>query len=531
MRFLTVLYTFIIFATSSMPVSFADDNPAPPDYNKGAQDIVYFIPQFSDFTEVNEQDRLFLKKTLKKAAEENAKAVIFEIDTPGGRIDVALKYLTILGKSEVPTIAYMHKGISAGAIIALGADRIVINPDGMIGDAMPIQMGPTGIKPIVDKPDDLEKEDTKENSKDDVSKNDKKEDSAKETEESDNKVEPTTLEKILKEIEKLKGKQDKKQEQSPEQKKLADQKFLTVFFKTLQVLAEKNDRPVRVVRAMADPYQKLTIEKDGYEHSKISPLTLSAKEAKKLKVVDYICRTKRDMYDVLDLSDCTIVIAEKSGTEQIIYFLAHPVVSGFLIMIGILGVYIEVRTPGFGVPGIMGLTALTLFFFGHIGVGDSGWGPAVVFFVGVVLMMIEVFVIPSFGIIGILGAISMLISLFWAFGIENVENATYVIGTSLLGAVIAILLLTLYILPKSSMFKRLTLSATTETTKGYTSHAKRDSHLVGKIGVAKTDLRPSGTMVIDDKKYDVLTDGEYVIKGDQVRVTGTKGIQILVEKV
>jgi len=523
------LYIFALSLLFTAPTTNAqvDEDRQPPEYAKNAKDLVYFIPQFSDFSEVSEQNRVFLKKTLKKAADNNAKAVVFELDTPGGRIDVALKYLTILSKAEIPTIAYVHKGISAGAIIALGADRIVINPDGMIGDAMPIQMGPAGMKPIVDKPE--EKKEVSEDKGDDITKADKKESVDKKSDKEDKDSvdkDPAPLKKILKKLEDLNG----VPKQSPEEKKLADQKFLTVFFKTLQVLAEKNDRPVRVIRAMADPYQKLTMEKDGYDHSKVSPLTLSAKEAKKLKVVDYICRSKRSMYEKLGLGNCKIVVAEKSATEQIIFFLAHPVVSGFLIMIGILGIYIEVRTPGFGVPGIMGLTALTLFFFGHVGVGDSGWGPAVVFFVGVVLMAIEIFVIPGFGIVGVMGLVSMIISLFWAFGIENIESASYVIGASLLGAIVTMILLTCYVLPKSSMFKKLTLSATTETTEGYTSHKERDSHLVGEIGIAKTDLRPSGTMVIDSKKYDVLTDGEYINKGEEVKVVGTKGIQILVEK-
>ena len=518
------LLTFVIISLFYINSGYTQEMVPPPEYAKNAKDIVYFVPQFSDFKEVNEQDRLFLKKVLTDAEANNVKAVIFELDTPGGRIDVALKYLTILSKSEVPTIAYVHNGISAGAIIALGADRIVMNPDGIIGDAMPIQMGATGIKPIVDKPEDENKESSKTTS-DSVKKSGNK-DSDKSTKDVDNNIDSTSLEKIIKKLDEI----NKNNEQSPEEKKLANQKFLTVFFKILQVTAEKNDRPVRVIRAMADPYQKLTLKRDGFEHTKVSPLTLSAKEAKKLKVVDYICKSKKDMYKVLGLDNCRIEKKDKTPTEQIISFLAHPIVSGFLIMIGILGVYIEVRTPGFGVPGIMGLTALTLFFFGHVGVGDSGWGPAVVFFVGVILLIIEIFVIPGFGLIGVLGITSMVISLFWAFGIDNFEYASYVVGTSLLGSIVLMVLLTFYVLPKTKMFNRIVLSTTTESEAGYTSHSKRDEQLIGQIGIAKTDLRPSGTMVIGTKKYDVLTDGEYVNKGEEVRVLGTKGIQILVEK-
>ena len=236
-----------------------------------AEGTVYFVPQFSDFKEISSQDMLFLKKTLRRAEKNKVKAVIFEMDTPGGRIDVALEYVSMLLKSKVPTVAYLNpQGISAGMIIALAADRIAINPNGVIGDAMPIQIRPDGIKPVTEK-DKAEKDKPEKDNKDKKTDKDKQDD-----------LYTPVVEKVLKEIQKLKGSdKDKDKDQETEDSKLADQKFLTVFFKVLEVLAQKNDRPEKIVRAMADPYQRLTLKEDGIEHQKTSPLTLSAAEAKK----------------------------------------------------------------------------------------------------------------------------------------------------------------------------------------------------------------------------------------------------------
>lgn len=486
-------------------------------FDPNAKNIVYYIPQFSDFTQISHSEMMFLKKTLKEAKKENVKAVIFEIDTPGGRVDFALKYVSILRNSEVPTIAYVKPhAISAGMIVALAADKIAINPNGIIGDAMPMQMSFDGVKPIVDKPEKQE-EKLEDSMTPNKSKKDDKENKEKESKK-DNK------DKKNKDI------KDNENDEITEEEKLVKQKFLTVFFKELEVLAEKNNRPIRVVRAMADPYQKLTMEKDNYEHSKISPLTLSAKEAKKLNIVDYIAQNKEDLKTQLGLENCSFVIKERTPIEQIVAFLSTSAISAILIMVGLVGIYIEVRTPGFGVPGIMGLTALTLFFWGHIGVGDSNWGPAVMFFVGVVLLIIEVFVIPGFGLTGILGFLSIFISLFMAFGTTNIEGAIQTVGIAIISATILMIILTVYILPQSFIFRRLSLSKTEKSEDGFLSHKTINQDVIGQIAVVYSTLRPSGSIKLGDKRYDAVTVGDFIKKDEEVKVIDINGAQIVVEK-
>ncbi|MCF6174954.1 MAG: hypothetical protein L3J71_04260 [Victivallaceae bacterium] len=536
-----LLFTVII-------LSVAKDTDAKPQkklFKDSAKKIVYFIPQFSDFKEISEQDRFFLKKVLKRAERDNIKAVIFELDTPGGRVDIAMKYISILDKAKVPVIAYLNpKGISAGAIIAFGADRIAISPNGLIGDAMPIAIGPYGIKPITEAPPEEEAEpEKKPTDKDKSKKADKGSDKkppAKQTADKDKKPveldkktpeDSKKLQEILKKLDKLSKKQRSGKNKNEREQRIADQKFLTVFFKELQVLAEKNNRPVRVIRAMADPFQKLTMEKDGFEHSKESPLTLSAREAKKLNVVDYLCDDKEDLLEQLGLSDCELKVITKTPTEQLMSFLAHPAITAILLIMGLIGIYVEIRTPGFGVPGILGVTALTLFFLGHVSSGASDWGPMVIFFVGVMLIALELFVIPGFGVVGILGILCVMISLFGAFGFENIDTAVNVVGISILSAIALSVLLTIYILPKSTLFKRITLSTSQNSSAGYSAPHQEDDSLLGKIGIVHSKLRPSGSVMIDNKRYDATANGEFIDVGTSVKVVSLTGFQLTVKKI
>lgn len=123
----------------------------PPVWPERSRNIVYCIPQFSEFESISEGEMRFFRKTLERAAENRARAVILELDTPGGSVETAFKYLSIMEKSSVPIIVYLNpNGISAGMIIALGADRAAISSNGLIGDAMPLQMGLGGAKPVTD---------------------------------------------------------------------------------------------------------------------------------------------------------------------------------------------------------------------------------------------------------------------------------------------------------------------------------------------------------------------------------------------
>ncbi|MBR7128321.1 MAG: hypothetical protein IKD09_07025 [Lentisphaeria bacterium] len=480
-----------------------------------AKDTVYWIPQFSEFKEISENDLLFLKKTLKKAEQNQVKAVICELDTPGGRIDVALRYISIFAKSEIPTVVYLNpQGISAGMIIALGADKIAINPMGVIGDAMPLSIGFDGATPIVE-------EQTDKTDKTDKTQPQKVEKNTAENKNIDN------LEKLIEDAISEKLTNNKGDEK--ELKRLADQKFLTVYYKILQVLAEKNNRPVEVIRATSDPYVKLSKEVHGIDHAGKSPLTLSAAEAKKLNVVDYIANDREDLLTQLNLANAEVEVIEPTPFEQIIGFLTHGAISGILIALGLIGIFIEIKTPGFGIAGTLGLLCLVLFFVGHIYSGASEWGPLVIFFVGLILLLLEIFVIPGFGLVGILGIGCIVASFITAFGFERINTAIQTVALALLGSITAMILLAIYVLPKTSLFRHLSLSAVSgDTAKEDASKKENASELIGAVGITVTPLRPNGKIKIANELYEAISVMGFISADTTVKVVDKTSFELKV---
>ena len=504
-RFFTAVYLALFFVVTGLTVSA---QVPPVEWPADNSNQVYFLPQFSLFESISDGEMQFFRKTLARAEKARAKAVILELDTPGGSVETAFKYLSLMEKSAVPIIVYLNpNGISAGMIIALGADRIAISPNGLIGDAMPIQMGINGVRPITEKNPAGEKPAEPESRKEKTS-------------------DQGMLDQILEEIKSI-----RKNTTSPagDDGELVQQKFLTVFFKMLQVLSEKNSRPVNVIRAMADPYMQLDKDTDGIEHQKRSPLTLSAREAKKLKVVDYVAANRSDLLRQLGLGDAQLVEVKRTPTEQIGAFLALPAIAGLLLVIGLVGIFVEIKTPGFGVPGVLGIAALTLFFLGHIASGTSDWGPMVVFFVGLILVALEIFLIPGFGLVGILGVLCMLVSFFWAFGFENISTALRVVTFSLCAAIIIMILLAVYVLPKTTLFRKVSLELSMDSSAGFKAQTA-DESLIGRDAVALTALRPAGVVVIDGKRHDAASEGDYLEAGETVTVTACNGFQLVVQR-
>ena len=454
----------------------------------GRGEKIFYLPQFSEFKEISNQDMLFFKKVQQKSEKEKALAIIMELDTPGGSVDIALKYISLFARSKVPLVVFLNpQGISAGMIIALGADRIAINPLGVIGDAMPIQQQGTKIRPLADRKRSVSEQKNQQ----------------KNQQNPPQKVNKSTVEQIIEELRKHDALKDKNENQA-----LADQKFLTVFYKIMELLAQKNNRPVKVIRAACDPYIELKKDTDGIDHKSGSPLTLSAAEAERLGVVDYIVKDKSELLDAIGAPQAELVEIKKDAIEQIISFLSHPMLSGLLLTLGLIGIFIEIRTPGFGVSGTLGTLFIVLFFLGHVASGASEWGPMVVFFVGLILLLLEIFLVPGFGIVGILGFGCIIFSLLSAFGSGNLQTGMKVVVLSLLAVMIICILLYMYILPKSQFFGRFMLNATSgETEKSPIQQNTSSPVSIGMHGITITPLKPTGKInfngeILEGRSFD-----------------------------
>ena len=227
----------------------------------------------------------------------------------------------------------------------------------------------------------------------------------------------------------------------------------------------------------------------------------------------------------LNLKDAKIERAEVSFAEKVARFITHPVVIPILLSIGSLGLIVELYSPGFGIPGFMGLSALLLFFYGHLVAGLAGMETILLFAAGIILIILEIF-LPG-GIAGIAGLIAIVASLFLASGSFKVMAVSILIATAV--SIAASILLTRVLGKRMKFFKKLILTDSTSTESGYVSNESRRD-LIGKTGVTFTPLRPSGTVIIGDERLDVVSEGSFTAKDKKVKVVKVEGSRIVVRE-
>jgi membrane-bound serine protease (ClpP class) len=232
----------------------------------------------------------FVDRVLRGASEAGAAAVVLEINTFGGRVDAAVLIRDALLNAKLPTVAFINKrAISAGALIALATERIVVAQGGTIGAATPVQMGQRG---------------------------------------------------------------------APAQP--VEEKTVSYVRKEFRATAEARKRPPLIAEAMVDA----DVEIPGLV-AKGKLLTLTTEEALKHKIANFRADTIEEVLKQLRLSGAELRRVSPNWAENLVRFLTHPIVSSLLITIGMLGIILEIRTPGFGVPGVLGISSIALFFWGH----------------------------------------------------------------------------------------------------------------------------------------------------------------------
>lgn len=392
--------------------------------------------------EVTPSQVTWLEKVYDEASIDGIETILMVLDTPGGRIDSALKIAQIM--QSLDTVVLVDGGaISAGAYIALSADQYFMLEGTTIGAAEP-RVG-------------LE---------------------------------------------------------------VADEKTVSYWSGQLATMAEKNNRDPLYARAMAD---KDVVIKGISEAGKL--LTLTAREAKKLEMTDGLYPDKASF---LEAQDITIVrYVEKDMVVRLADTLSSAVVSTMLLIVGMAGIVMEMFIPGFGLPGVVGLSSLALYFGGSMLAGIGGWGAALLFIVGLLLIGVEVFIIPGFGVVGVSGLIAIFASIFATSPDPTSAVRTMVI---VLLASIALIVLLVRFLPTKHKFSKIVLRKGTDTESGYISFSEDLKQWKDKRGVAYTSLRPSGTARIDETFVDVITQGEFIDAGTPLIVKDVVGGRVIVEK-
>ncbi|RBW70503.1 NfeD family protein [Bacillus taeanensis] len=302
----------------------------------------------------------------------------------------------------------------------------------------------------------------------------------------------------------------------------AGKKAESYWLAEMKASAELNNRDPKYAMAMANP----DIDLPEYGAGKGELLTLTADQALKVGYAEKIVEDRTALLSYLKLTDAVTKEIDISFAEKLARFVTNPVIVPILLSIGSLGLVLELYSPGFGIPGIMGAVALLLFFFGHMIAGFAGWEALLLLAAGIILILIEIFT-PG-GIFGILGAIAVVASIVLASG----TSLQYSLLSILIAIVITVIgsVIFIKIFGYKGFLRKIILFDATKTEQGYVASVTRED-IIGLEGETMTPLRPSGTAVFNEERLDVVTEGNYIAANKKIKIVKTNGSRVVVREI
>ena len=302
----------------------------------------------------------------------------------------------------------------------------------------------------------------------------------------------------------------------------AEEKTISAVRAEFEATAQRTGRNPLIAAAMVDA----DVVVEGLSpQGKI--LTLSARDALEEGYADVLAASREEALAHFGYAQVRVEVLAIGWAERLARFVTNSVVSSLLLTLGFLGLIFEVTTPGWGVPGTAGVIALALFFGGRYLAGLVGIEAVGLFALGLLLLLIEIFALPGFGIAGALGLAGMGTGIIMAFG--SVRTGLIALTIALAASILAIILLWNRIL-KSRLFRKLILTHREEQALGYQG-PKDLQFLVGRSGRTITPLRPAGTAVIDGERYDVVSEGGFVDPERLITVVRVEGTRVVVREV
>jgi len=454
-----------------------------------------------------------IKRRTQQAVDEGSEYLFYQISTYGGLVESAdsiSKYFILDVGKKAHTVAYITtEAISAGALISVSCRDIIMLENTKIGDCAPIVLGG-----------------------------------------------------------KLEGVEREKQES-----------FIRTIFRSA---AETNGYPEALLEAMVtsdmEVYRVKNLKTGKYEYFDVnSPpedansydfenkylvvakgkiLTLTASEALEYGIARAVVKDRQAALGFLSerdgvTFDKNVIVLETNWSEELVRWLNSPVVMGILVMLAFLGVYIELNTPGVGLPGLVAVVCFTIIIGSKYLIGMANWIEVALFVVGLLLLVIEVFILPGFGITGVLGIICILVGLFgmlvknppdrlpWPdspYGWELFAQGMLGFLIGIAGFGVAAYFLARF-LPKLEFLSGLILTPSAkrgaERLISSTTVPERSSESlkVGDRGVAITILRPAGKARFTDIYVDVVAEGDFIDKGSKVEIIEIFGNRVVVKKI
>lgn len=443
---------------------------------------------------VNAALSAFIRRVIRENSNRSGCVFVLEMDTFGGEVDAAFQIVdTLVGVRNATTIAYVKtKAISAGALIALACDSMIMKQSTTIGDVAPLTMSSEGPKmlgekfqsPIRAKFRTLAKR---------------------------NGYSETLTEAMV------------TQEIAVSKVRLPD----TVLYLDSTELADLSPELKKSIIATT------TIVKKG------ELLTMDDVEAHDLGFSKGSVGSFEEMLKQMNLQGEKLIRYKRSWSETLVHIIGS--IAPILMMIGMAALFIEIRTPGFGVPGIIGIVCLAAVFLSQYMVGLADYTELLLMAIGIILLAVEVFVLPGFGIAGIAGIAFLLVAMVLSLQSfvlprpefpwqkeQLIRNLIYASG-SMAGAIVLIVLFFRYLFPRLGMV----------VSGPYLHVSLDDAHIdsaterqlsIGDSGTALTALRPSGKADIGKVLYDVVAESMFIEKGERVSVIEISGNRIVVER-
>jgi membrane-bound serine protease (ClpP class) len=449
----------------------------------------------------------YLHRKLDDAKDSGADLVVIEIESPGGYLTTSQQMAEYLRDNVTwaRTVAFVPKqALSGAAILALGCDEILLAPTALIGDAGAIYQDEYGMFQYV------------------------------------------------------------------------EAKIVSDFAEWVRVMAESNGHSPALAEAMVDRNKvvyhavnpqsgesKIVSEVEarklrkepGWQVEQVREseegrfLELNGNRAVELGLAADLASSRNDVRHRFGLPD-DFTVYEETWVDKVVYVLNWPLVTGLLLVIGMVAIYIELSAPGISIGGLIGGLCFALFFWSRFFGGTSGWLEVILFVAAIVFIAVEVFVIPGWGIAGITGLLLLVVSVVMAgqsFLIPTTSREYSVVGNSLLvvlgsgASFIVVAMVLSRHLGSLPVFNKLVLKPPTAAeskseivaSESDKSPAPRvtDGITVGDWGTAYSPLRPSGLATFGEEMVDVVADGSFVDKGQQIRVIEVRGNRVVVREV
>ena len=326
--------------------------------------------------------------------------------------------------------------------------------------------------------------------------------------------------------------------------KKGSEKVISFMREEMASTAEKRGRNKTIARGMVDEeltFKHLYIKGDSIKVDDIEGrkegklISLTTEQAIKYNIADGSAENLEDVLDSLNLSGYNIINTKENWSEEIVRFLTNPIVSSLLTTFGFLGILFELQSPGWGIPGIVGLTCLILSLSTSYIAKLATMSDLIFMLSGISLLLLEVLVIPGFGIIGLAGFFLIVYSLYLLLlpdipvGVEALDQAMDGFTIGIIGAIVGLYFFGKLMI-KTKFWQILTSPNSQKKEDGYTTTFGWES-LVGECGIADTDLHPSGWIQIKKQRLFVASEGKFIEKGSDIKILSVDGNMIIVREI